>query len=70
MDTRAVPPRETIALTACALHVVWAVMALLPPAALPVCLAWCGCRMALEQAKQSMDQLAEDIVDLELALDW
>jgi len=26
--------------------------------------------MALEQAKQSMDQLAEDIVDLELALDW
>jgi hypothetical protein len=38
--------------------------------AVPVCLAWCGCRMALEQAKQSMDQLAEDIVDLELALDW
>ena len=26
-------------------------------------------RMALEQAKQEMDQLAEDIVDLEVALD-
>ena len=27
-------------------------------------------RMALEHAKHSMDQLAEDVVDIELALDW
>lgn len=27
-------------------------------------------RMTLEQAKHSMDQLAEDIVDIEMALDW
>jgi hypothetical protein len=27
-------------------------------------------RMALEQSKHSMDQLAEDVVDIELALDW
>ena len=52
MDTRAVPPRETIALTACALHAVCAAMALLLSTAvcvlLPACLACLPCLVRVQ----------------------